>query len=110
MLVLCMFALTACSSGEALPNEEFYQEALGLMGGEMIYKDYRSYHLGRYILEVCHVDPGTPWEFMYGEIEFESEEEACAFRKPEYLGEEVTELPCYKMKNYWNETRLKCMP
>ena len=40
---------------------EFYKEALTLMGGEMIYKEYRSYRLGDDILEVCHVDPGMPW-------------------------------------------------
>lgn len=86
---------------------EFYKEALTLMGGEMIYKEYRSYRLGDDILEVCHVDPGMPWEFVYGEIEFESEEAARSFVKPDFLGEEVTEDDTYKMKNYWRRTRLE---
>ncbi len=86
-------------------DKEFYQEVRGLMAGEMIYKDYRSYRLGDYVLEVCHVDPGLPSEFIYGEIEFESEEEACAFVKPAFLGEEVTDDDAYKMKNYWKRTR-----
>ena len=82
-------------------DEAFYQEALGLMSGEVIYKDYRSYRLGDYVLEVCHVDPGMPLEFMYAEIEFQSEEEAESFQSPDFLGEEVTDNDYYKMKNYW---------
>ena len=88
-------------------DEKFYQEALGLMMGEVIYKDYRSYRLGEHVLEVCHVDPGTPWEFMYAEIEFHLEEEAHGFVKPDFLGEEVTDVDAYKMKNYWRRTRLE---
>lgn len=87
-------------------DEAFYKEALSLMQGEMIYKDYRSYRLGDYVLEVCLVDKGTPCEFLYGEIEFESEEEANNFVKPDFLGEEVTCDDAYKMKNYWKRTRL----
>ena len=88
-------------------DEKFYREACGLMQGEVIYKDYRSYRLGEYILEVCHVDPGTETEFFYGEIEFASEEEAEAFQKTDFLGEEVTDQDNYKMKNYWRKTRMK---
>lgn len=87
-------------------DADFYKEARKLMGGKLIYKDYRSYRLGNYVLEVCHVDPGTPFEFVYGEIEFDSEEEACAFVKPEFLGEEATDADEYKMKNFWKRTRL----
>ena len=87
-------------------DEAFYKEALSLMSGETIYKDYRSYRLGDYVLEVCRVDVGTPWEFFYGEIEFASEEEARAFVKPEFLGEDVTDDDAYKMKNYWKRTRV----
>jgi CYTH domain-containing protein len=86
-------------------DEAFYQESLGLMKGEVIYKDYRSYRLGDYILEVCHVDPGKPSEFLYAEIEFQSEEEAQAFPKTAFLGEDVTDNDYYKMKNYWKRTR-----
>ena len=87
-------------------DEKFFHEALSLMQGDIIYKDYRSYRLRAYVLEVCLVDKGTPWEFMYAEIEFESEEEALTFEKPAFLGEEVTHDDTYKMKNYWKRTRL----
>jgi CYTH domain-containing protein len=88
----------------------FYQESLGLIAGEVIYKDYRSYRLGDDILEVCHVDPGKASEFLYAEIEFKSEEEANAFIKPDFLGEDVTDNDYYKMKNYWKRTRLFATP
>lgn len=88
-------------------DTDFYRESLGLMSGEVIYKDYRSYRLGDYILEVCHVDPGRDSEFIYAEIEFESEEAANKFIKPDFLGEEVTNDHQYKMKHYWRRTRFK---
>ncbi len=87
-------------------NKSFYEESVGLIGKDMIYKDYRSYRLGNHILEVCHVDPGRTSEFLYAEIEFESEEEANGFIKPAFLGEEVTEDDNYRMKNYWKKTRI----
>lgn len=87
---------------------EFYREAVELLGVPMIQKDYRSYELSAsagLILEVCLVDPGTAHEFYYGEIEFESEEDAMRFTRIPCLGEEVTNDPAYKMKNYWTRTR-----
>ena len=86
---------------------DFYRESLGLMSGEVIYKDYRSYRLGDSILEVCHVDPGRASGFIYAEIEFASEEAAKGFVKPDFLCEEVTNDNYYKMKNYWRRTRLE---
>lgn len=86
-------------------DEAFYQESLGLIKGEVIYKDYRSYRLGDHILEVCQVDPGKASEFFYAEIEFASEEDANAFIKPDFLGKDVTDNDAFKMKNYWNRTR-----
>lgn len=88
-------------------DEAFYKEALTLIPGSMIYKDYRSYRLGNGILEVCHVDPDSEHAFYYAEVEFSTQEDAYAFIKPTFLGEEVTEIDCYKMKNYWKNTRLK---
>lgn len=108
---------------------DFYREAVELLGVPMIQKDYRSYELpetmddksyGRQvigsnsktsshalILEVCLVDPGTEHEFYYGEIEFETEEDAMHFTRIPCLGKEVTNDPAYKMKNYWIKTRLQ---
>lgn len=86
-------------------DEAFFSESLSLMQGELIYKDYRSYQYQEYVLEVCHVDPDTEHAFYYAEIEFTSEEAAKAFQKPEFLGEEVTDVDAYKMKNYWKQTR-----
>ncbi|NME83321.1 CYTH domain-containing protein [Clostridium sp. SM-530-WT-3G] len=59
-----------------------------------------------YRLTVGVVDADTPNEFCYGEIEFDTEEEAKAFNPPDWFGEDVTEDYSYKMKNYWKRTRL----
>ena len=69
-------------------------------------KDYKKYRLGNWELEVSLVDPGTEWEFYYGEIEFPSEEAANAFEIPEFLGREITYDSYYKMKNFWKRTRI----
>ena len=61
----------------------------------------------KYDLTVSIVDEGTENEFCYGEIEFESEEEALAFKPLDWFGEEVTYDKNYKMKNYWKRTRLE---
>ena len=53
------------------------------------------------------MDPGSESEFIYAEIEFESEEAANEFLKPDFLGEEVTNDDSYKMKNYWKRTRIE---
>ena len=87
-------------------EEQFYQDAVEFVGHPMICKDYRSYDLDGYILEVCCVDAGTEHEFYYGEIEFESEAAAEAFVPEDFLGTEVTDDDAYKMKNYWRRTRL----
>lgn len=88
-------------------DEEFYLEAKKMIGFPMIQKEYRSYRLGEYILEVCLVDAGSGLEFYYGEVEFPSEEAAQSFMPIPCLGKEVTSEPAYKMKNYWAQTRLK---
>ena len=50
---------------------------------------------------------GKCTEFFYGEIEFNSVEEADAFTAPDWFGEEVTSDPQYRMSNFWERTRLK---
>ena len=71
-----------------------------------IKKKYYTIPIGEYKLTVGTVDKGTEAEFSYGEIEFDSEEEALAFNPPEWFGKEVTNDKSYKMKNYWKRTRI----
>ena len=71
-----------------------------------INKNYYTIPIGEYELTVGTVDKGTKSEFSYGEIEFDSEEEALAFNPPEWFGKEVTNDKSYKMKNYWKRTRI----
>ena len=85
---------------------DFYEEAKKMLPGKMIEKLYHKYQFGNWILEVCHVDKGLENEFYYGEIEFETEEEARTFKEPEWLGKDVTYDENYKMKNFWKRTRL----
>lgn len=42
---------------------------------------------------------------MYGEVEFNTKEEAKAFKWPFGEAEDVTYNKFYKMKNYWSRTR-----
>lgn len=107
------FRLTLKGNGDLSRTElitdvtrDFYGNAKKMLPGKMIEKLYRKYQFGKLILEVCHVDEGLESEFYYGEIEFESEEEARAFEAPEWLGKEVTYDENYKMKNFWKRTRL----
>ena len=68
----------------------------------LIQKNYFIFHLPTdkkdYALEFSMVDRDTPKEFMYAEIEFESEEEALSFVPPSFLGPEITYDSFYKMK------------
>ena len=105
--------LTLKSEGELVRNEhktrideDFYFDAADFLNVSMIQKEYRSYKLGPWVLEVAHVDPGTPHAFFYAEIEFPTERDARDFEVPEYLGKEITFEEEYKMKNYWKATRL----
>ena len=87
-------------------NEQI--EAIKKLGMEPITKDYRVYNLdGKRILEVSKVDD----KFYYGEIEFKSVLQARMWRPDrrlsEYILEDVTDDDRYKMKNYWERTRLQ---
>ena len=81
-------------------KEDFYYDAMNLLGVNPIMKEYRAYKLGPWVLEVAHVDPNTLNAFFYAEIEFPTEEDAKAFTPPRYLGREITYNEDYKMKNY----------
>ena len=86
--------------------EESYLRLLALVQGDPIRKDYRVYALpGGHRLECSLVDAGSPREFYYAEVEFDSKEEAVAFRPPACLGEELTAQPGQSMSAYWERTR-----
>ena len=87
-------------------EQSFYDEVVSLINKPMITKKYRCYDFEGHRLEVSLVDEGTEHEFCYAEIEFPSEEEANAFVKPDFLGEEVTNDEDGKMITYWMETRM----
>ncbi len=87
-------------------TEEFYLEIVRFIGREPIRKDYRRYMYGGRALDCSVVDAGTEHEFMYGEAEFESEDEARAFVWPGEGARDVTFERGFKMKNYWIKTRL----
>jgi CYTH domain-containing protein len=78
-------------------SRQEYMELYSLIVGAMIFKKYRRYALGKYILEISNVDSS----FYYAEIEFKSEEEANNFIVPDWFGKEVTYDKSYKMKNYF---------
>ena len=73
---------------------------------DLILKEYNRYDLENKFIYICSVDPGTENEFMYGEIEFDSEEESRNFQVPSWFGKEVTYDNSYRMCNYWERTRL----
>lgn len=86
-------------------EKAFYEEVVAFIGKPMITKKYRCYLFEGYHLEVSLVDEGMESEFCYAELEFSSEEEANAFVKPFFLGEEVTQDEDGKMITYWMKTR-----
>ena len=55
-------------------------------------------------IEITKVDPGSSNEFIYAEVEFDSEKDAQEFSFP-LNSIEITYDPKYKMKSYWNKTR-----
>ena len=86
-------------------SSDFYYDTADFLDVKLIQKDYKKYKLGPWKFEVALVDPGTDWEFFYGEIEFPTEEDARNFVVPSYFGREITFNEDYKMKNYWKRTR-----
>lgn len=72
-----------------------------------IRKEFRVYRLETGENLECNFMIAEAESFAYAEVEFDSVEEANAFKVPDFLGEEVTYDNKYKMKNYWAETRLK---
>ena len=92
-----------------LTEKEFHE--LMIVGNinedDFITKHFYRYVVNRHELTLGAADIGKPTEFFYGEIEFNSVEEADAFTAPDWFGEEVTYDPQYRMSNFWERTRLK---
>lgn len=84
-----------------------------LIGFPLIPKLRRSYRLADgLLLEVNLVDQGMETEFMYAEIEYETEEQARSWNPAdsalsEYLNDEVTGQPRQTMGAYWQTTRVR---
>lgn len=74
---------------------------------QMITKTIYDYIYDGHHLTIGIVDEGKPTEFCYGEIEFNSVQEATNFVAPDWFGPDVTYDKRYKMSEYWKRTRLE---
>ncbi len=83
-----------------------YAILLRMTGGEPIVKDHRSYDYQGYTLEFSIVDEGRESGFTYAEVEFPSVEAARSFDPPAWFGDETTAQQGFRMKGYWQKTRL----
>lgn len=88
-------------------TQDEFERLAKLIGRPLIEKDYWKYRFYGYVLECAVVDPGTKDAFLYGEIEFPSEEKANAYIMPLEGAVDVTCDRRYKMKNYWVRTRIE---
>lgn len=117
-LILC-FKSSGRSDGLSREEIEFpltpeqFGQLEDLIGIPLIPKLRRTFLLpdGMH-LEVNLVDQGMDTEYMYAEIEYETEEQARAWDPAavgldRYLVEEVTSRPDQTMGAYWEATRLK---
>lgn len=92
---------------------EQFAQLEDLIGFPLIPKLRRSYRLADgLVLEVNLVDQGMETEFMYAEIEYETEEQARSWDPAdsalsEYLNDEVTGQPRQTMGAYWQTTRVR---
>lgn len=92
---------------------EQFAQLEDLIGFPLIPKLRRSYRLADgLLLEVNLVDQGMETEFMYAEIEYETEEQARSWNPAdsalsEYLNDEVTGQPRQTMGAYWQTTRVR---
>jgi CYTH domain-containing protein len=85
-------------------NKETFNVLLSFVEQPPIYKILKTYRLANGLLLECSlVDYKTDTEFMYAEIEFETEFLASQFDKNSlsFLLNEVTYDDYYKMRNYW---------
>lgn len=87
---------------ETYVTKEFFEKVRDFINKPLIEKDFRKYYVDGHVVECNIVDGG---HFMYGEVEFNTKEEAKAFKWPFGEAEDVTYNKFYKMKNYWSRTR-----
>lgn len=90
---------------ETYISAEFFYKVAKFIGKPLIHKDYRKYIHNGYTLECSIVDKGTEFQFIYGEVEFDSEDAAKDYEWPFSGAKDVTTDAMYKMKNYWIRTR-----
>lgn len=107
------YKLTIKGTGDLLREEietyvtqDFFENVSQFIDKPLIYKDYRKYEIDGYILECSIVDPGKPTEFCYGEVEFDTVDDANNYKFPFEDSIDITYDKSYKMKNYWVKTRL----
>lgn len=94
--------ILTCKGAGLLAREEFeqpltedaYLRLLAKAEGQIITKDRYRIPYGAYIVEL-DVFAGALTPLVLAEVEFPSEEEAAAFRPPDWFGEEVTCEPAY---------------
>lgn len=81
-----------------------FEELAEMLDYPLIHKDQRVYRLPEGLLLECSVvDEGA---FSYAEVEFDSEEAAKAWQKPDWLGEEMTYIRGFRMRTYWSDRAL----
>ena len=119
--ILC-FKSASTSNGLSRQEIEFpitpeqFSQLEGLIGIPLIPKTRRVYLLPDGLhLEVNLVDEGMDTEFVYAEIEYETEEQAKAWTPSsgalsDYLHDEVTGIPTRTMGAHWVQTRLRQKP
>jgi CYTH domain-containing protein len=92
-------------------DADLFERLAAFIGAPLITKERRDYRLpDGHMLEVSCVDAGSPSEFYYAEVEYESEEEARRWEPQTagleaYLTDEVTDQPGQSMGAYWEQTR-----
>lgn len=93
---------------ETYVSEQFFNQAAAFLQHPLIHKRHFKYDYHGHILECSIVDEGMSSSFIYGEVEFQSEEAAERFEWPfkDMWAWDVTDIPTYKMKNYWTRTRM----
>ena len=90
-------------------DPEAFEGALRVSGKDPVTKDAAYYPPGDTgtELRIDIVDRGKPWEFIYAEVEFNTEEEAKAYEFPflECSPIDVTHIGDFKMNRVWDRTR-----
>ena len=88
-------------------TEEQYNHLIEMfnLSDKIIKKEFAEHHIGSHILQLGNVYTKCgKIDFSYGEIEFQSEEEAQGFITPSWFGEDITHSSAFKMCNYWKRT------